>query len=264
MFFGPTCGPSSAPFSRHRAHGCDRHQAFPAPCPSEGETKYKTRAHHVARTQSRIFTCHRPRRRAIQYARGSRDGSERPQRTGSPACAGDDGGEMGCIAEPVIGRGVRATRWFLAMTALRHRARTIPTVVPAKAGTHYPNCTSLRDAAYIAFTTKCSGYGSRPSPGRQRMWGRGSGLLRAQRFVAIAPRNDGVRHRARYVPHRRPGEGRDPLPQRLIIAGRWGHDPVHQQMQWLWVPAFAGTTANVGTRLRAPAGAETRRYRSSQ
>ncbi len=36
------------------------------------------------------LSCHRPRRRAIQYSRDAEDGIERPRRTGSPACAGDD------------------------------------------------------------------------------------------------------------------------------------------------------------------------------
>ncbi len=37
-----------------------------------------------------IFSRHRPRRRTIQYSRDSRDGIEKPRRTGSPAFAWDD------------------------------------------------------------------------------------------------------------------------------------------------------------------------------
>jgi hypothetical protein len=36
------------------------------------------------------FNRHRPRRRAIQYSRGVSDKTERPRRTGYPACAGYD------------------------------------------------------------------------------------------------------------------------------------------------------------------------------
>ncbi len=28
-----------------------------------------------------------------------------------------------------------------------------------------------------------------------------------------------------------------------IVARRWGHDPVHHQIRWLWVLAFARTTS---------------------
>ncbi len=65
---------------------------------------------------------------------------------------------------------------------------------------------------------------------------------RARSRDPLAPRNDGVEASSETYPHRRPGEGRDPLPQLLIVAGRWGHHPVHHQARWLWVPAFAGTT----------------------
>ncbi len=42
-------------------------------------------------------------------------------------------------------------------------------VVPAKAGTHYSKSRSLRDAgANVPPIIRCGGYGSRPSPGRQR------------------------------------------------------------------------------------------------
>ena len=40
----------------------------------------------------------------------------------------------------------------------------------------------------------------------------------------------------------RPGDSQDPLPQVRIAAERWGNDPVHHHMRWLWVLAFARTT----------------------
>jgi hypothetical protein len=51
----------------------------------------------AAGMRERVFSlfdnsCHRPRRRAIQYSRDSRDRAEKPRRTGCPACAGHDSG----------------------------------------------------------------------------------------------------------------------------------------------------------------------------
>ena len=45
----------------------------------------------ASRECERIFSRHRPRRRTIQYSRGSSNGIDRPRRTGYPACAGYDG-----------------------------------------------------------------------------------------------------------------------------------------------------------------------------
>jgi hypothetical protein len=51
--------------------------------PREGGGVFDGRERH-------IFGCHRPRRRAIQYSRDVSDRTEKPRRTGSPACAWDD------------------------------------------------------------------------------------------------------------------------------------------------------------------------------
>src|SRR5882757_5744689 len=52
----------------------------------------------------------------------------------------------------------------------------------------------------------------------------------------------------------RPGESQDPLPQMPIVVRRWGHDPVHNQIRWLWVLAFARTTVVrvTGSKMRPP------------
>jgi hypothetical protein len=57
------------------------------------------RAHHLTQERwarrKRAFAHptirHHPRKRMIQYSRDASDRSEKPRRTGSPACAGDDG-----------------------------------------------------------------------------------------------------------------------------------------------------------------------------
>jgi hypothetical protein len=41
---------------------------------------------------------------------------------------------------------------------------------------------------------------------------------------------------------RRPGEGRDPYAV-ILLRARGGRPAVRNTILWLWVPAFAGTTA---------------------
>ncbi|MGY2805120.1 hypothetical protein ACVMDO_005375 [Bradyrhizobium sp. USDA 4513] len=71
---------------------------------------------------------------------------------------------------------------------------------------------------------------------------------RAIRDRRFGPRSDGPAQfrmcDSQTAPHTqcRPGESQDPLPRIAIVARRWGHDPVHDQMLWLWVLAFARTT----------------------
>jgi hypothetical protein len=74
---------------RTRDRGCSKHPAFPAPSVSGGEVVGKTRA-AMRRDHKLTFSRHHPRMRVIQYSRGSSDRTDKPRRTGSPACAGDD------------------------------------------------------------------------------------------------------------------------------------------------------------------------------
>ena len=73
-----------------RDRGCSVHPAFPAPSNFEGQGSGKPRTHRAARSQ-RIFSRHHPRRRVIQYSRDVDDRTDKPRRTGYPACAGYDG-----------------------------------------------------------------------------------------------------------------------------------------------------------------------------
>ncbi len=75
-----------------RDRGCSAHPVFPAPSVFEGDAgKPRTQRNRAARMRHRIFHRHRPRRRAIQYSRGSSDRTDKPRRTGYPAFAGHDG-----------------------------------------------------------------------------------------------------------------------------------------------------------------------------
>ncbi len=128
----------------------------------------KTRTHHVARMRATSSVV-MPRASSTPQPLGSSTSvsgilGHPPSRVTTPRCLTDESEAsrrhcerseairpaaseaMDCfVAELVIGR-VRATRWLLAMTALRHRARPIPSVVSAQAGTHYPECQLSQDA----------------------------------------------------------------------------------------------------------------------
>src|SRR3979490_260244 len=88
----------------HVAHGIAgaariRHSLRPLISKRAGST-CKPRAQCVARTRTHI-QCRHPRRRVTQYPRGVSDRTEKPRRTGSSACAEDDGRGWGGIAPPV-------------------------------------------------------------------------------------------------------------------------------------------------------------------
>jgi len=47
----------------------------------------------------------------------------------------------------------------------------------------------------------------------------------------------------------RPGQAKrepGPITTNIHVALCWGYGPCHSRHQWLWVPAFAGTTTHVG------------------
>jgi hypothetical protein len=88
---GQACGSCPVHFHSHGGHGCGQHPAFPAPSASERVIERPTRTHlrrEVAmcclktnalfeidvdiQDANHALNCHRPRRRAIQYAAASR------------------------------------------------------------------------------------------------------------------------------------------------------------------------------------------------
>ena len=78
----------------------------------------------------RSLSCHRPRKRTIQYSRDAGDDIDRPRRTGSPAFAEDDSGGRGGATglEPWPGKPATAT------TALGPKiSKTTPCTVARKA-----------------------------------------------------------------------------------------------------------------------------------
>jgi len=74
----------------------------------------------VAPQRSYAHNCHRPRRRTIQYSRDVSDRTEKPQRTGSPAFAGDDSFACGRLwiqpRPPIKLSPFRPTRYQLLAT----------------------------------------------------------------------------------------------------------------------------------------------------
>jgi hypothetical protein len=74
-------------------HARPRVQQAPGiPCSLSSRDKVHANLGRIApRDRERIFSCHRPRRRTIQYSRDISDEIDKPQRTGYPACAGYDG-----------------------------------------------------------------------------------------------------------------------------------------------------------------------------
>jgi hypothetical protein len=74
-----------------RDRGCSAHPAFPAPSVFSGVKDQAKLGRNAPRDRGRIFSCHRPRRRAIQYSRDVHDRTDKPRRTGSSAYAEDDG-----------------------------------------------------------------------------------------------------------------------------------------------------------------------------
>src|SRR3979490_323924 len=73
-----------------RDRGCSAHPVFPAPSVFEGKVYLQNSGRIAPRDRERIFSCHHPRKRVIQYSRETRDDTDRPRRTGYPACAGYD------------------------------------------------------------------------------------------------------------------------------------------------------------------------------
>ena len=85
------------------------------------------------------LSCHHSRMRVIQYSRDARDGTDKPRRTGSLACAGDDDRSVSAIVGPsrrgtlqgrVVTRSVRLTNFwhcgfehFSSRTGLEARPR---------------------------------------------------------------------------------------------------------------------------------------------
>ena len=68
---------------------CTRHSLLP---PSSRDKVHASLGRIAPRKREHILNCHRPRRRTIQYSRDVNDRTDKPRRTGSPACAGDDSG----------------------------------------------------------------------------------------------------------------------------------------------------------------------------
>jgi hypothetical protein len=137
MLVGASCYASCL-----RDRGCSAHPVFPAPS-DFWRARFSCKTSGASRRE-KALCCHHPRKRVIQYSRDADDGNDRPQRTGSSACAGDDAcGALRSLLRHcerseaihltaqrkngLLRRGachrarVRATRWLLAMTA-RHKS----------------------------------------------------------------------------------------------------------------------------------------------
>ena len=88
---GPVVNTRVLPTHCTRGCGCIGHPAFPTP--SLGR-KIPAQLGRIAPRECggarQSLSRHRPRKRTIQYSRGISDRTERPQRTGYPACAGYD------------------------------------------------------------------------------------------------------------------------------------------------------------------------------
>jgi len=77
--------------NRTRDRGCSKHPVFPAPSIlRRGPNEDANLGRVVPRDRERTLSRRHPRRRVIQYPRGSSGWTDKPRRTGSPACAGDD------------------------------------------------------------------------------------------------------------------------------------------------------------------------------
>src|SRR5438105_10474998 len=76
--------------NRTRDRGCSVHPVFAAPSEQEGGKLMANLGRNAPREYRPTFSCHRPRRRTIQYSRDISDRTDRPRRTGYPAFAGYD------------------------------------------------------------------------------------------------------------------------------------------------------------------------------
>ena len=113
---------------------CDAAANGRRPRRSSAATGWPPAQRHCERSDAiqsrRSLSCHRPRKRTIQYSRDAGDDIDRPRRTGSPAFAEDDSGGRGGATglEPWPGKPATAT------TALGPKiSKTTPCTVARKA-----------------------------------------------------------------------------------------------------------------------------------